>query len=205
MTKTVKPVYEGFWYNSDQGILARLDQAARKLKERRKAQLQDNQEDDTAMPAIPNLEKSCSLSNKPIGHHVLQCSKETLQDTLKEVIHSTPVEPLMGPPKIVHLFPEIGPQTLLPPLPGISANFSVKLNSIAKMHTGPPPKEAHILTALATQPKVMLKRMSPEKNQEPHQLSLKQDPLSCLKYNKDIQVCSALSTLFIYKKTYICT
>ena len=162
MTKTVKPIYEGFWYNSDQDILARLDQAARKLKEKRAAQLQDNQEDDTAMPVTPNLEKSCSLCDEPIGHHVLQCSKETLQDTLKEVIHSTPVEPLMGPPKIVHPFPEVGPQTLLPPPPGIPANFSVKLNSIAKMHTGPPPKEAQMLTALTTQPKVMLKRMSPE-------------------------------------------
>ena len=162
MTKTVKSIYEGFWYNSNQGILARLDQAARKLKERRKAQLQDNQEDDKAMPATPNLKKNCSLCDKPIGHHVLQCSKETLQDTLKEVIHSTLVEPLMGPPKIVHPFPEIGPQTLLPPPPGIPANFSIKLNSIAKMHTGPPPKEAHILTALTTQPKVILKIMSPE-------------------------------------------
>ena len=110
----------------------------------------------------PNLEKSCFLCDEPMGHHVLQCSKETLQDTLKEVIHSTPVEPLTGPPKIVHPFPEIGPQTLLPPPPGIPANFSAKLNSIAKMHTGPRPKEAHILTALTTQPKVMLIRMTPE-------------------------------------------
>ena len=162
MTKTVKPIYEGFWYNSDQGILARLDQAAKKLKERRNAQLQDNQEDDNAIPATPNLEKSYSLSNEPIRHHVLECSKETLQDTLKEVIHSNLVKPLMGPPKIVHSFPEIGPQTLLPPPPGIPANFSVKLNSITKMHTGPPPREAHILTALTTQPKVMPKRMSPD-------------------------------------------
>ena len=153
---------KGSGITADQGILARLDQAARKLKEKRAAQLQDNQEDDTAMPVTPNLEKSCSLCNEPIGHHVLQCSKETLQDTLKEVIHSTPVEPLIGPPKIVHPFPEVGPQTLLPPPPGILANFSVKLNSIAKMHTGPPPKEAQMLTTLTTQPKVMLKRMSPE-------------------------------------------
>ena len=162
MTKTVRPTYEGFWYNSDQGILARLDQAAKKLKERRNAQLQDNQEDSKAVPANSNPEKSCSLCDEPMGHHVLQCSKETLQDTLKEVIHSTPVEPLTGPPKIVYPFPEVSPQTLLPPPPGIPANFSVKLNSIAKMHTGPPPKEAHMLTALTTQPKVMLKRMSPE-------------------------------------------
>ena len=53
MTKTVKPICEGFWYDSDQGILARLDQAARRLKERRKAQLQDNKEDDKAMSATP--------------------------------------------------------------------------------------------------------------------------------------------------------
>ena len=161
MTKTVKPIYEEFWYNSDQNILARLDQAAKKLKERRNAQLQDNQEDGKAVPANSNPEKSCCLCDEPMGHHVLECSKETLQDTLKEVIHSTPVEPLTGPPKIVHPFPEVSPQTLLPPPPGILANFSVKLNSIAKMHTGPPPKEAHMLTALTTQPKVMLKRMSP--------------------------------------------
>ena len=141
MTKTVKPIYEGFWYNSDQDILARLDQAARKLKEKRAAQLQDSQEDDTAKSVTPNLEKNCSLSSEPIGHHVLQCSKETLQDTLKEVIHSTPVEPLMGPPKIVHPFPDVGSQTLLPPPPGIPANFSVKLNSITKMHTGPHPRK----------------------------------------------------------------
>ena len=144
MTKTVKPIYEGFWYNSNQDILARLDQAARKCKEKRAAQLWDSQEDDTAMPDTPNLEKNCPLSDEPIGHHVLQCSKETLQDTLKEVIHTTPVEPLTGPPKIVHPFPEVDPQTLLPPPPGIPANFSVKLNSITKMHTGPPPKEAHM-------------------------------------------------------------
>ena len=162
MSKTVEPIYEGLWYNSDQSILARLDQAAKKLKETRNAQLLDNQEDDNAMLATPNLQKSYSLGDEPIGHHVLECFKEILQDTLKEVIHSTPVEPLMDPPNIVHPSPEIGPQTLLPPPPGIPANFSVKLNSIAKMHTGPPPKEAHILTALTTQPKVMLKRMSPE-------------------------------------------
>ena len=61
MSKTVKPIYEGFWYNSNQSILARLDQAAKKLKERRNTQLQDNQEDDNAVPATPNLEKSYSL------------------------------------------------------------------------------------------------------------------------------------------------
>ena len=165
IAKVTRPIYDGFWHDRDQDIINRLDQAAKRLKEKRAAELQDNKEDDTAVPVTSNLEKSCSLCDEPIGHHVLQCYKETLQDTLKEVIHSTPVGPLTGPPKVVHPFPEIGPQTLLPPPPGILANFSVKLNSITKMHTGLPPKKAQILTALTTQPKVMLKRMSPEEIQ----------------------------------------
>ena len=138
VTKTAKPVYDGFWHDRDQDIINRLDLAARKLKEKRAAQLQDNKEDGTATHDTANLGRSCSLCNEPLGHHVLQCSRENLQDTQKEVIHSTPVEPLAGPPKIVHPFPVISPQALLPCPPGIPANFSVKLNSVAKMCTGPP-------------------------------------------------------------------
>ena len=91
---------------------------------------------------------------------MLQCTRQNLQDTLKEAIHSTLVEPLMGPLKIVHPFHK--QQALLPPPPGILANFSVKLNSVAKMCTGPPSKEAQMLTAMTTQPKVALKKLSPE-------------------------------------------
>ena len=165
ITKAVKPIYEGFWHDRDQEIIDRLDQAAKRLREKRAAQLQDNKEDDTAVPATSNLERSCSLCDGPIGHHVLQCTKETLQDTLKDVTHSTPVEPLTGPPKIVHPFPEIGSQTLLSPPPGIPANFSVKLNSVAKMCTGPPSKEAQMMTTMTTQPRVLLKKLSPEEIQ----------------------------------------
>ena len=110
ITTVVKPIYDGFWHDRDQDIINRLDQAAKRLKEKRAAQLQDNKEDDTAIPATSNLERSCSLCNEPIGHHVLQCTKKNLQDTLKDVTHSIPVEPLTGPPKIVHPFPEISPQ-----------------------------------------------------------------------------------------------
>ena len=162
IAKVAKPIYDGLWHDRDQDIIDRLDQAAKRLKEKRAAQLQDNKEDDTAIPVPSNLEEGCSLCNEPIGHHVLQCSKETLQDTLKDVIHSTPVEPLTGSPEIVHPFSWISLLAFLPPPPGITADFSVKLNPIARMHTGPPSKEAQMLTALTTQPKVMLKRLSPE-------------------------------------------
>ena len=137
ITKVVKPIYDGFWHDRDQDIINRLDQAARRFKEKIAAQLQDNKKDDTAISATSNPETSCPLCDEPIGHHVLQCTKETLQDTLKEVIHSIPVEPLTGPPEVIHPLPQVSPQALLPPPPGIPANFSVKLNSIAKMHTGP--------------------------------------------------------------------
>ena len=166
ITKTVKPIYNGFWHDKDQDITARLDQAARKLKEKRASQLQNNKKDDTTIPATSNLERSCSLCDEPLGHHVLQCTKEILQDTLKEVIHSIPVEPLTDPPKVVHPFPEISQQAMLPPPPGIPANFSVKLNSVAKMCTGPLSKEAQMLTAMTTQPKVVLKKLSPEEIQD---------------------------------------
>ena len=162
ITKAVKPIYDGFWHNRDRDIINRLDQAARKLKEKREAQLQDSKEDDITVQDTPNLDRSCSLCDEPLGHHVLQCTKETLQDTLKEVIHSAPVEPITGPPKIVHPFPEISPQALLHPPPGIPANFSVKLNLVAKMCMGPPSKEAQMLTIMTTQPRVMLKKLSPE-------------------------------------------
>ena len=163
--QTVKPSYDGFWCDRDQDIINRLDEADRRLKEKRAAQLQNNKKDDTAIPVTSNPEKSCSLCNEPLGHHVLQCTKETLQDTLKEVIHSIPVEPLTGPPKVIHPLPQVSPQALLPPPPGVLANFSVKLNSVAKMLTGPPSKEAQMLTAMTTQPRVVLKKLSPEEIQ----------------------------------------
>ena len=65
IAKTVKPSYDGFWCDRDQDIINRLDLAARRLKEKRAAQLQDNKEDDTAIPATPNPERSCSLCEEP--------------------------------------------------------------------------------------------------------------------------------------------
>ena len=67
IVKVVKPIYDGFWCDRDQDIINRLDQATKRLKEKRAAQLQDNKEDDTAIPTTSNLERSCSLCNEPIG------------------------------------------------------------------------------------------------------------------------------------------
>ena len=61
IAKVAKPFYDGFWHDRDQDIIDRLDKAAKRLKEKRTAQLQDNKEDDTAIPVTSNLEKSFSL------------------------------------------------------------------------------------------------------------------------------------------------
>ena len=47
IAKVVKPIYDGFWCDRDQDIINRLDQAAKRLKEKRAVQLQDNKEDDS--------------------------------------------------------------------------------------------------------------------------------------------------------------
>ena len=50
ITKVAKPIYDGLWHDRDQDIIDRLDQLAKRLKEKTAAQLQDNKEDDTAVP-----------------------------------------------------------------------------------------------------------------------------------------------------------
>ena len=64
-TKTVKPTYDGFWYDRDQDIINRLDQAARRLKEKRAAQLQDNKKDDTAIPATSTKKQAAPSAMSP--------------------------------------------------------------------------------------------------------------------------------------------
>ena len=66
ITKVVKPIYDGSWHDRDWDIIDSLDQAAKRLKEKRPAHLQDSKEDDTATPATSNLEKSCSSAISPI-------------------------------------------------------------------------------------------------------------------------------------------
>ena len=62
IAKVVKPIYDGFWCDRDQDIIDRLDQAAKRLKEKRAAQLQDNKEDDTVIPAIEKLHRKIILT-----------------------------------------------------------------------------------------------------------------------------------------------
>ena len=168
VVKGVKPAYEGFWCQSDSDILNRLNEAAKKLKDRHTGMKQDtieeaHQQEDQVTPSG----KSVSYDHL-MGHHLLECSKDTLQDELEEIIHEVPVEPLTGPPKLVPPFPAVRSQTLLMPPQSVPANFSVKLNKVAKMKTGPTSDEAKMVAAMTTQPWVMIQKLSPE---EIHSLS----------------------------------
>ena len=118
---------------------------------------EDHQKEDRVSPS-----DKCFICQQPVGHHLLKCNKDTLQDNLKEVVLEVPVEPLTGPPKIVHPFPPRRPQNMLMPSPLVQANFTIKVNKVAKMKTGPASNEAKMLTAMVNQPQVMMWKLSPE-------------------------------------------
>ena len=66
-----------------------------------------------------------------------------------------PVEPMTSPPDIVYPFPS----TPSPKSPDVPANFSTKLNRVAKMRTGPMYYKAKLVNALTTRPRVILHRL----------------------------------------------
>ena len=66
-----------------------------------------------------------------------------------------PVKPMTNPPDIVHPIPS----TPSPKSPDVPANFSTKLNKVAKMRTGPICYKAKLVNALTTRPRVILQRL----------------------------------------------
>ena len=55
---------------------------------------------------------------------------------------------------------------MVPPPLKIPTNFRIKLKSVAKMRTGPPPQKAKMLVDLVTRPKLIIKKLTPEEVQE---------------------------------------
>ena len=97
VVKTVKPAYEGFWHQNDSDILNRLNEAAKKLKDRCAEMKKDtingmSQQEDPVTPS-----DKCVTCNHPIEQHLLACSKNTLQHDLKEIIHEVLLYSLLNP------------------------------------------------------------------------------------------------------------
>ena len=65
-----------------------------------------------------------------------------------------PVEPMTCPPDIVHPIPSTPSQ-----MPEVPANFTTKLNKVAKMRTGPICYKAKLVDAISIRPRVIFQRL----------------------------------------------
>ena len=84
-------------------------------------------------------------------------------------ISNIPVEsvtPQTGPPKVIPPMPYSEHDLMVPPDLEILANFRIKLKSVVKMRTGPPPQKAKMLVDLVTRPKSIIKKLTSEEVQE---------------------------------------
>ena len=139
----------------------RLNEAAKKLEDsqpevKKDAALQNSQAKDQVSPS-----DECVTCHQPVGHHLLKCNKDTLQQDLTKTLYEVPVEPLKAPPKVVHPFPGDSTQSqlMLPPI--VPANFAVRLNRVAKMKTGSASTKTKMLAAI-TMTQVTIHKLSPE-------------------------------------------
>ena len=73
ISKTVKPIYDGFWQKSDEDILSRLDAAIRELKDRRTAKRQDGNDSRDTNPTATTTH--CGICDEPLGHHAMHQGK----------------------------------------------------------------------------------------------------------------------------------
>ena len=100
---------------------------------------------------------------------LLKSTRNDLRDNLKDAISSIPVEPMTpqtGPPKVIPPMPYSKHDVMVPPPLEIPANFSIKLKSVAKMRTGPLPQKTKMLFDLVSQPKLLVKKLTPDEIQD---------------------------------------
>ena len=114
------------------------------------------------------IQRTPHLSN-PESPSLLKSTQNDLRDNLKDAISSIPVKPMTpqtGPPKVIPPMPYSKHNIMVPPPLEIPANFSIKLKSVVKMRTGPPPQKTKMLVDLVTQPKLTIKKLTPDEVQE---------------------------------------
>ena len=121
LSKTVKPAHEESWNTQERDIFMRLNEAAKMLEAsqldaKKDAALENSQVEDKVSPS-----NECVSCHQPVGHHLLKCSRDTLQQDLTEAVHKIPVEPLKAVPKVVHPFPGDSTKFQLMPPPYCSS------------------------------------------------------------------------------------
>ena len=162
MIHKATPVYERFWKDNDSDILSRLDAASEELKDKRSSAQKEAPDESS-----PNEQDG--LTSRPESPSLLVSTQNDLRDNLKDALSNIPVElmtPQTGPPKVIPPMPYSEHNIMVPPPLKILANFSIKLKSVAKRRTGTPPQKAKMLVDLVTQPKLTIKKMTPEEVQE---------------------------------------
>ena len=116
-----------------------------------------------------DLIKRTPHPSNPESPSLLKSTWNDLRDNLKDAISSVPVEPMTpqtGPPKVIPPMPYSKHDIMVPPPLEIPANFSIKLKSVVKMRTRPPPQKTKMLVDLVTQPKLTIKKLTPDEVQE---------------------------------------
>ena len=161
------PVYEGFWKNSDVDILSRLDAASEELKAKRR-----NNQKETPEESTPEEQNKIDIEDphpdRPVSPSIQMSTRDDLRDNLEDTMSNVPVEPVTpqtGPPKVIPPTPYSEHDLVAPP-PQIPTNFRIKLKSVVKMRTGPPPQKAKMLVDLVTGPKLIIWKLTPEEVQE---------------------------------------
>ena len=163
----VTPVYKGFRKNSDVDILSRLDAASEELKAKRR-NIQKETPEESTPEEWNKIDIEDPHPDRPASTSIQTSTRDNLRDNLKDTISNVPMEPvtpLTGPPKVIPPTPYSEHDLVAPP-PQIPTNFRIKLKSVAKMRTGPPPQKAKILVDLVTGPKLIIQKLTPEEVQE---------------------------------------
>ena len=151
MINKATPVYDGFWKDNDSDILSRLDAASERLKEKR-GRAQEEAHDEPSPKEQDGLDTEDPHPSNTESPSLLKSTQIDLRDNLKDAISSIPVEPMtpQAEPKVIPPMPYSKQDVMVPPPLEIPANFSIKLKSVVKMRTGPPPQKTKMLVDLGT-------------------------------------------------------
>ena len=152
---------------SDVDILSRLDAASKELKSKRRSKTQKETPEESSpneQDEIDEIDVEDPHPDRPESPSLLVSTQDNLEDAMSN-IPVEPVTPQTGPPKVIPPMPYSEHDIMVPP-PQIPTNFRIKLKSVAKMRTGPPPQKAKMLVDLVTQPKLIIKKLTPKEVQE---------------------------------------
>ena len=148
--------------------MSRLDAASEELKSKRRSTQKETPEESS-----PNGQDELGVEDphpdRPKSPSLLMSTQNDLRDNLEDAMSHIPMEPVTpqtGPPKVIPPMPYSEHDIMVPPPLEILTNFRIKLKSIAKMRTGPPPQKAKMLVDLVTQPKFIIKKLTPKEVQE---------------------------------------